>query len=174
MIKFSMKKIVLVCLSFFFVSMLFVILRSERELSKDFQIKGSSFFEGLKILQKKDANIVWTLLAKRADFIEGENMVKLSDITMTIQKNGVVFYAEKGVYNLSNKNFTAQGPIRAKATDYTIIADSIDYDDSSGNFKTEGFIAVEGKKFKVDGKGMRVDSEQKVRILKDVKATFYK
>ncbi|MBM4140095.1 MAG: hypothetical protein FJ242_01165 [Nitrospira sp.] len=169
-----MKKIVLVCLSFFFVSMLFFIPRSEKETSKDFQIKGSSFFEGLKILQKKDSNVVWTLLAKRADFIEDENIVKLSDITMTVQKNGVVFYADKGAYNLSNKNFTAEGPIKAKSTDYTIIADSIDYDDSSGNFKTEGSIAVEGKRFKVDGKGMEVDSEQKVRILKDVKATFYK
>ena len=174
MLKSFMKKIVLVCLSFFFVSMLFLILRSEKEISKDFQIKGSSFFEGLKILQKKDSNVVWTLLAKRADFIEDENIVKLSDITMTVQKNGVVFYADKGIYNLSNKNFTAQGPIRAKATDYTIIADSIDYDDSSGNFKTEGSITVESKRFKVDGKGMEVDSEQKVKILKDVKATFYK
>jgi len=154
--------------------MLFFILRSEKEISKDFQIKGSSFFEGLKILQKKDSNVIWTLLAKRADFIEDEHIVKLSDITMTVQKNGVVFYADKGTYNLSNKNFTAEGPIRAKATDYTIIADSIAYDNSSGNFKTEGPIAVEAKRFKVDGKGMKIDSEQKVRILNDVKATFYK
>lgn len=174
MIKFFMKKIFMVGISFFLVCILFVILRSEREMSKDFQMKGSSFFEGLKILQKKDAQIVWTLMARKADFIEGENMVKLSNITMMVQKNRVVFYTDKGTYNLSNRNFTAEGPIRAKAKDYTITADSIDYEASSGDFKTEGHIEVEGKRFKIEGKGLMVDSEQKVRILKDVKATFYK
>lgn len=174
MIKFVMKKILMIVISFLFVCILIVILRSDKEISKDINIKGISFFEGLKILYKKDAHIVWTLLAKKADFTEGEKLVKLSGITLTIPKNGIVFQADTGIYNLSNRNFTVEGPVKAKTTDYTIITDSIDYEASSGDIKTNGWIEVEGKKFKLDGRGMEVDSEQKVRILKDVKATFYK
>ncbi|MEW6213667.1 MAG: LPS export ABC transporter periplasmic protein LptC, partial [Nitrospirota bacterium] len=91
-----------------------------------------------------------------------------------VEKNGLVLYADKGIYNLSNRNFTTEGEIRAKAKDYTITADSIDYEASSGEIKTEGRIKIEGKRFKVAGKGMKANSEQRVRVLKDVKATFYK
>lgn len=169
-----MKKILMIGLSVFFACMFFVLFRSDRESGRDIRIKGNSFIDGLTILHKKDGAPFWMLTARKADFQEGEKMVELNDITMMLHKNSMVFYTDKGTYDLSNQNFATEGEIRAKAKDYTIKVDSIDYEASSGEFKTEGRIQVEGKKFKADGRGMKVDSEQKVRILKDVKATFYK
>jgi lipopolysaccharide assembly outer membrane protein LptD (OstA) len=173
MIKSSMKKILMVVLSSFFVLMLLVVLRSEREGSKDLQFKGNSFIEGLNILQKKDGNVAWVLTAQKADFIEDGEKAELSDITMMIEKNKLILYVDKGIYNLLSRNFTAEGEIRAKAKDYIITADSIDYEAYSGEIKTEGWIKVEGNRFRVQGKGLNIDSGQKVRILKDVEATFY-
>lgn len=164
----------MVGLSVFFACMLLVLFMSDREVVREIKIKGTSFFDGLTILQKKDGAPVWTLTARKAYFRDGEKIVDLKDISMLLHKNGMVFYADKGTYDLSNRNFNTECEIRAKVKDYTIKVDSIDYEDFSGEFKTEGRIQVEGKKFKVDGKGMKVDSGQKVRILKDVKATFYK
>lgn len=174
MIEFFMKKILMVGLSILFFSMLFMMLRNGREISGDLQIKGNSFIEGLRILQKNNGTAIWTLSARKADFIEGEDKAELSDITMIIQKNGLVLYADNGIYNLSDQRFTTEGEVKADAKDYTIIADSVDYEASSGEIKTGGRIKVEGKKFKVEGKGMKTDAGQKVSILNDVKATFYK
>jgi len=169
-----MKKYLMIGLSVFFACVFFLLLRSDRESGRDIKIRGNSFIDGLTILQKKDGAPFWTLTARKADFREGEKKVELSDITMVLHKNSMTFYTDNGTYDLSNQNFTTGGEIRAEAKDYTIRVDSIDYEASSGEFKTGGRIQVEGKKFKADGKGMKVDSEQKVRILKDVKATFYK
>ena len=154
--------------------MLFVILKNERETNSDLEVKSNSFIEGIKILQKEEGTTIWKLIARKADFIEGENKAILSDITMVVKKNGLVLYADKGIYNLSDRNFITEGETRAETKDYTITADSIDYEASSGEIKTEGRIKIEGKRFKITGKGMKANSEQKVRVLKDVKATFYR
>lgn len=174
MIEFSMKRFFMIGLSLFFACILFIMLRSERESSEDLKIKGNSFIDGLKILHEKDGNAIWALTARKADFTEGENMVELSDVTVVFQKNGMRLYADKGIYDLFTRNFATEGKIRAEAEDYTITTALIDYEASSGKIKTEDSVKVEGKRFKVEGKGMTVDSEQKLRILKDVKATFYK
>ncbi len=174
MIKFFMKKVLMIGLSLSLLCMLFVVLRNGREISGDLKIKGDSFIEGLKILHQKNGIPVWTLSARKADFIEGEDKAELVDISVVIQKNDMVLHADKGVYDLSDQRFTTEGVVKAEAKDYTITADSIDYEASSGEIKTEGWIKVEGKKFIVEGKGMKADTEQKVSILNDVRATFYK
>jgi len=169
-----MKKVLLIGLSISLLCMLFVVLRNSREISGDLKIKGDSFIEGLKILHQKNGITVWTLNARKADFVEGEDKAELADISVVVQKNGMVLYADKGVYDLSAQSFTTDGAVRAEAKDYTITADSIDYEASSGEIKTDGWIKVEGKNFKVEGRGMKADAGQEVKILNDVKATFYK
>jgi LPS export ABC transporter protein LptC len=168
-----MKKILMVVLSILFLSTLFVMLRNGREMSGDMKMKGNSFIEKLRIVHKKNGVTVWTLNARKADFLEGEDEAKLSDISMVIQKNGMVLYADKGLYNLSGRSFTTDEVVKAQGKDFTIKADSIDYDVSSGRIKSEGRVEVDSKKFKVEGKGMKADEGKKVTILDDVKATFY-
>ncbi|OGW38500.1 MAG: LPS export ABC transporter periplasmic protein LptC [Nitrospirae bacterium RBG_13_39_12] len=169
-----MKNILKIGLFILFLSILFIILRNDREINVNLQFKGNSFIENLKILQKKNGITTWTLNARKADFIEGEDKAELSDISMVIQKNDVVLHVDKGVYNLSNQSFSTDSVVNAEAKDFTIISDSIDYDISSGKIKTEGRVEFENKKFKIEGKGMKADASQKVDILDDVKATFYK
>ncbi|HKZ56557.1 MAG TPA: LPS export ABC transporter periplasmic protein LptC, partial [Thermodesulfovibrionales bacterium] len=139
-----------------------------------FKIRGNSFIEGLKILHEEGGDAVWTLTARKADLRESDNMADLSDITVVVPKNGLRLYADKGVYDLTNQKFTTESVIKAEAKDYKITTSLLNYEASSGKIKTEEMIKVDGKRFKVEGKGMTVDSERKVRILKDVKATFYK
>jgi LPS export ABC transporter protein LptC len=174
MIEFLMKKILMVGLVIVLFSLLIVMLRTGREINGNPQIKGDSFIDGLRILQKKDGIAVWTLTALKADLIEGIDKAELSDIDMFIQKNGLLLHADKGVYNFSEQDFTTEAVVKAEAKDYTITADSIDYEASSGNIKTDGRIKIEGKRFIIEGKGMKADSGQRVSILDNVKATFYK
>ena len=169
-----MKTFIMISLSLFFALILFVVLGSDREEHETFKIRGNSFIEGLKILHEEGGDAVWTLTARKADLRESDNMADLSDITVVVPKNGLRLYADKGVYDLTNQKFTTQSDIKAETKDYKITTSLIDYEASSGKIKTEEIIKVDGKRFKVEGKGMTVDSERKVRILKDVKATFYK
>jgi LPS export ABC transporter protein LptC len=157
-----------------FAGTLFVMLINDRENIEKIKVKKTSFIEGLEILYRKNGKAIWKLNARKADFTDDENMVDLSNLTVTVQENGMTFYADTGRYDLLSRNFIINSDIQAEAEDYRIITSSLDYDASSGNAKTDERIIVVGKKFKVEGKGMTLDSEQKVRIRNDVKATFYK
>jgi LPS export ABC transporter protein LptC len=175
MIKFLMKKVFMTGLSVLLFISLFLMLRTGRENTGDLQIKkGNSFIEDIRILQKKKGATVWTLTASKADFKEGENKAELSDIHMALPKNDVVLRADKGIYDFSERSLTTESVVKAEAKDYKITADSIDYEISSGKISTGGRIKVEGRGFMVEGKGMKADTEQKVRIYNDVKATFQK
>jgi lipopolysaccharide assembly outer membrane protein LptD (OstA) len=174
MIEFLMKKVLLGVLSIVLFGSIILMLRSGREFSSDLQIKGGSFIEDVKILQKKDGTTVWTINAKTAMFSEEGDSAELNDIHMLLQKNGVELHADKGIYNLSERSFTTDSIVQAHAKDYKITADAVDYDVSSGRIRTDGKIKIEGKGFKVEGKGMKSDTGQRVTILHDVTATFNK
>lgn len=174
MIKFFMKRYLMVVLCLLFAGTLFIMLRNDREDIGKIKLKSTSFIEGLEILYRKNGDTIWKLNARKADFTEDENMVELSNLTVTVQKNGLTLYADTGRYDLLSKNFVINSDIQVNAKDYRIITSSIDYDASTGNARTDERIIVEGKKFKVEGKGMTLDSEQKVKIQNNVKATFYK
>ena len=161
-------------LSVLLFSSLFLVLKAGRETSGDLQVKSTSFIENIKILQKKSGTPVWTLTASKADFKEGGDKAELSDVNVFIEKSKVSLHADKGLYNLAERSFTTDSIVNAVSKNYRMSADSIDYEMSSGNIKTEGRIKLEGKGFSVEGEGMKADGNKKVRILNDVKATFRK
>ena len=149
-------------------------LRSGREMVGDIRTRTDSFLEDIRIVQKKDGVTTWTLTASKADFREGEQRAELSDIELRIEKNGMILHADKGVYDLSSQSFSTDEAVKASGKDISLSADSLDYEIASGKIRTDGKIRVEGKGFSVEGTGMQADSEQKVNILNDVKATFHK
>ena len=86
----------------------------------------------------------------------------------------MTLYADKGLYLMTDKNLTIDGKMVAKGDTYSITSVDGAFDNSAGNFKTNGDVRIDSKKFSVQGRGMNIDSsEQKVRILKDVKAVFH-
>lgn len=166
------KKLLFVFPLFFLFAVLIFLLGDNREIEKDFLLKGNSFIEGLRIVHKKDGNSIWTVNAKRADIIESEDKAKLTGISMTVEEKGMTIHAGEGLYDMSTRNLSLQGRITADANGYTIIANSAELDNSTGEIKTKGDVKIESKKFNVEGAGMEATSDQKVRILRNVKATF--
>lgn len=170
-----MRKVFFIGLSVLLLSGIFLMLRTGRETNGEFRITSSgSFIEDLRIVQRKKGVAVWDLTARRADFFDGEDKAKLSNISMVLEKNGVVVHVDKGIYNLSDKSFTTDSAVKADAKDYKITADSVDFDVSSGDIKTDGRVQLESKKLTVEGKGMKADAKQNIKVFNDVTATFDK
>jgi len=168
-----MKKSLLVLASFLLFCLFFFMVEGEKANKLDIHLKGASFFEGLRIIQKKDGVQSWILTAKRADISKKGDEANLTDIKVEVEDKGVTIYAEKGLYNLDTKTMSVEGPITAKNDDYSITTRDIEIDSSAGLLKTNEDVHVKGNKFILQGKGMELNNnEKKVRILKDVKATF--
>ncbi len=151
----------------------FVLIRSEKSGKLDVQMAGDSFFEGLKIVNKKNGATDWVLLAKRADMTKDGREALLTGVEMQLEKRGMTVTAEKGLYNMETRQITVEGALRASSKNYVLTTSRASIDGSKGNFDTSGDVKIEGKKFEVQGKGMQAENnEHKVRILKNVKATF--
>lgn len=168
-----MRKVLLMWLSVLLVGSIFLMLRTGKEPEGELRITGGSFIEGIRILQKKKGVTIWDLTARRADF-ESENKAKLSGVSVAMRRSDVALFADKGIYDLSDKTFTTDSAVRADGKDYKITADSVDFGVSSGNIETDGRVKMEGKGFEVEGKGLKAETENKVRIYNDVKAIFHK
>jgi LPS export ABC transporter protein LptC len=147
--------------------------KGEKTVKNTIVQKGASFIEGLKIIHKKNGARDWILTARRADLTENSEKAHLSDLEMSIENKGFTFYADRGTYNMTERNLAIEGRIVARSNNYTITSENIAFDSLSGNLKTDGNVKIEGKKFSLQGKGMDIDnSGQKVRINRDVKAVF--
>jgi LPS export ABC transporter protein LptC len=174
MIEFFMKKSFLVVLSLFLFALFLFIVKGEKGVRVDVRQKGESFIEGLKIVNKKNGVRDWVLTARRADLSENGEQARLADVELSMEKRGVTIYADSGLYNMSDKSVAIDGKIIAKGSTFAITSESVEYDSSTGDLKTDSPVTIEGSKFSVQGKGMNMNNtEQKVRILKDVKAIFY-
>ena len=104
----------MVVLCLLFAGTLFIMLRNDREDIGKIKLKSTSFIEGLEILYRKNGDTIWKLNARKADFTEDENMVELSNLTVTVQKNGLTLYADTGRYDLLSKNFVINSDIQVK------------------------------------------------------------
>ena len=166
------KKIIFLLLIIISSAVLFY-LRSEKVARLNVQLVGDSFFEGLKIINKKDGITEWVLTAKRADLSKNGKQALLSGIEMKLEKQGMIVQAEKGLYDMETKNVTVDGVLTARNENYVITTSQALVDSGGGVLETKGEVTVEGKKFNLEGKGLQADNnEQKVRILNNVKATF--
>ncbi len=152
---------------------LFIFIRSEKGGKLDIQIKGDSFFEGLKIVNRKNGATDWVLWAKRADMTKDGKQALLSGVEMKLESQGMTVSAEKGLYDMETRQISVEGVLHASNNNFMLTTSQARIDGSKGNFDTAGDVKIEGKKFELEGKGMQADNNQhKVRILKDVKATF--
>lgn len=168
-----MKKSLLVLASFLLFSLFLFMVQGEKASKLDIHLKGESFLEGLKIIHKKNGLPNWILTAKRADISKDGNEADLTDVEMEVKNKGITIFAEKGLYNLDTKKISIEGTITAKNNAYSITTGQIEIDSDAGLLTTGKEVLIEGKKFTLQGKGMEIDNnEQKVRIMKDVKATF--
>jgi LPS export ABC transporter protein LptC len=176
MIEFFMRRSVLVILSLLVVFVFsYYLARGEKRLHLDIHQKGNSFIEGLRLVHKKNGDSDWILTAKRADISEDGNTARLSGIAMTLKDKGVTVYAARGLYNMADRNLSAEGTVVARGTNYSIISENgAEFNGAANSLKTGGKVTIEGRKFNVQGEGMDTGNNgQIVRILGNVKAVFY-
>ncbi len=151
----------------------FLYVRSDKSLRMDAQLLGNSFIEGLKIVNKKDGATAWILTASRANLSSDGREAVLSSIEVDIPSRKVRIQADEGSYAMDSKQVTVEGEVRAYHKDYVITASNAVIDCATGKLDTTGNVMIESKKFNLEGEGMQADTNaQKVRILKNVKATF--
>jgi len=151
-----------------------LMLKTGREPDVGMQATGNSFLEDVRIVQKKNGVTAWTLTAEKADILEKGDKALLRNVSLAVPANRLTLFAESGTYDFAAKSFAADAVVEARGENYRVTADSLDLDLSSAVIQTEGRVRLEGNGFSLEGEGMQAGQAEKVRILKDVKATFHR
>jgi LPS export ABC transporter protein LptC len=169
-----MRRALLVILSLVLCSLFFYAARGGRDTGFSLRQTGNSYIEGVKIVNRKDGNKDWMLMAERADITADGRIAYLKNIEIKIEDRGITVYADKGAYNMADKSLNLDGKTVAKGDSYSVTSENVKFNSKKDNLATNKAVSLEGKKFIVHGKGMDLNnSEQKVRILSNVKAVFY-
>jgi LPS export ABC transporter protein LptC len=154
-------------------SLFFFLLKSDNKSGVHVRFGGASFIEGLKIINKKGGNQSWVLTAKRADIDERLNEAHLKDMEVSIKEGDVILRADTAIYDLMNKTLAVTSTVTAHNKSYSLVTDNVTLDSLANNLESSGSVKMKGKTFVIEGKGMEIiNKKQKVKILKDVSATF--
>jgi LPS export ABC transporter protein LptC len=168
--RLALWSFVIVSLSFIF----FIVLTDEREFRRDFSIsKTGSYMEGFRIVSKKDGADAWIISARRADFSRDDTLARMETVTIDIKKEGAVLNADHGTYNMNTKDLALEDNVTLKIKDSVISTKNLSWNHSRGILSAEGEVRMEGNKFFVEGDGLTATEDNKVKLMRNVKATFY-
>jgi len=145
----------------------------EREQKKATSAKTNSYIEGLRIVQKKDGADSLTITADRADFTENETVARMHAVTIFAPREGITVQADAGTYHLTTKELLLKDAVTVRMKDSVISAEDLSWDPSFSTLTSGGRVVVSGKKFRIEGEGLSATQDQQVRLMKDVKATFF-
>ncbi len=169
-----MKRILLVAGSAALSVLLIFLLGNEKSGKVDLRVQGDSFIEGLRIVNRQNGVRSWTLTAKRADMSHDGAEADLSGVEVKIENRGITVRADQGRYDMEKKRIRVSGTITASDSAYAITTADVEIDGAAGTLRTDETVRLSGSKIRLEGKGMEIDNTtQRVRILKDVKATFH-
>lgn len=161
---------------FISVSLLFLFLMfsGDRDYKRDLSLhRSNSYIEGLKIVNKKDGTDSWVMTARKADFTKDETLAKMDSVSMDIKKEGVILNAGSGTYNMDSKDLRLEDDVTIRAKDSVIHAKSLAWNPSLGTLTTDSRIRMESSRFTVEGEGLTATEQNKVTLMRNVKAIFF-
>ena len=148
-------------------------INGEKNDMRVLSVRAHSFIEGLKIVDKKNGADTWMISAKRADFTEDERFAKMDSVTITIVKEGIIVHAPKGSYDFLSKILWLEDEVTMDYKDSVLTAGGISMDLHNRRLTSDGAVCMKGKKFRIEGEGLSANDEQKVSLLRNVRANFF-
>ncbi len=127
-------------------------------------------------LEHKDGNTVkWNLKSDMATFPTGKKKIFLDSVNIKINLSPEINLSGKnGVYEIEDKSVTLSKNVVLAIEDTLFETDTLRLSSIDETITTEDAIKYSGRNFLIEGTGLFAKMEQQeVKILNDVKATFY-
>ncbi len=119
----------------------------------------------------------WTLSAHSARFDEAKGRASLVRVRVEFypQRGGwIVLTGDEGSYDQKKKLVILQGNVRGRTNDrLTLDTDRLTYSQEREEVDTDSVVTITGPRFRVQGRGMRVDVSRQTLVFKSqVRSTF--
>jgi LPS export ABC transporter protein LptC len=134
----------------------------------------TSSMQDLHLTHREDDKIKWELLAKEATFSKGEKEIFLKSLGLKINQAPEIYLTSgNGVYETEKGNISLVESVEINIKNTKFMTNTLKWDSKSELLTTEDTVKFSGKNFLIEGTGLAASvKQQKIRILKNVKATF--
>ena len=136
----------------------------------------TSSMEKLYLKHKDGSRVQWELTSERATLPTGNREVLLETLALKINQTPEIYVTSgNGVYEVESGDMTLRNSVELKMKDSTFMTDSLNWNSADEIIDTDDDVKLVGGNFFITGSGLvsHVKQEQ-VRIVKDVKAIFYR
>jgi LPS export ABC transporter protein LptC len=129
----------------------------------------------LHLINKEGNSVKWELSAEKAVFPKGNREILLNSLGLKIKHTPEIHLTSKsGIYTIENGNMILNKSVELNVKDTKFITAGMHWNNREETLTTDNHVEFIGKTFNIVGKGLTANTkEQKIRILKDVKAIFY-
>jgi len=162
-------------ISAIFVFVILVILNYNETGVKIFPLMQTSSMENLYLKHKENGKVKWELSSDKAVLPMGNKEVFLESLVLKINTPELYLTSGSGTYEIEQGNVTLNKPVELKIGAATFATDSLRWNSKEELITTDDEIKLSGNNFLITGTGLSTKvQEQQVRIIKDVKAIFYR
>ncbi|MBI4843811.1 MAG: LPS export ABC transporter periplasmic protein LptC [Nitrospirae bacterium] len=136
----------------------------------------TSSMRGLHLNHKKGGQLAWELFAENATFPEDKKEIFIDSIELKILNEPQVYISGgKSIYDLKSKDLYVTEKIEIKLKNGVLKTDSLRWISSEKTIATDKDIEFTSDSFTIKGTGLTAKvNEDKIRILRNVKGTFYR
>ncbi len=129
----------------------------------------------IHMVNKEGNSVKWELSAENALFPKGNKEIILTSLGLRITHTPEIYLtSESGIYTVENGNMILNNPVELNVKETKFKTAGMHWNSREETLTTDNDVEFIGKTFNIVGKGLTANTkEQKVRILKDVKAIFY-
>jgi LPS export ABC transporter protein LptC len=137
--------------------------------------KTSSMLD-LHLTHKEGDAIKWQLYAKEAIFPLGEKEVLLKSLGVNINHSPKIYLTSgSGKYELEKGDITLDSPVELNVKNGKFITSSLKWNNNDEVISTDDDVRFTGKNFFITGTGLTAKlNQERVRILRNVKAIYYR
>lgn len=163
-------------ISAIFIFVILIILNYNEPGVKMFPLLQTSSMKNLYLKHKEGGKVKWELSSDNAVLPLGNKEVFLDSLVLKINQTPEIYLTSgSGVYEIEQGDVTLNKPVKLKIREATFATDSLKWNSKKELITSDDQIKLSGNSFLITGTGLSAKvQEQQVRIIKDVKAIFYR
>lgn len=163
-------------ISAIFIVIILIILNYNETSVKIFPLLQTSSMENLYLKHKEGNEVKWELSSDKAILPLGNKEIFLESLVLKINRTPEIYLTSgSGLYEIEQGNVSLNKPVELKIREAKFATDSLKWNSKAELITSDDEIRLSGNSFLITGTGLSAKvQDQQVRIIKDVKAIFYR
>lgn len=128
---------------------------------------------GVRVLRHEAGALVWELLTPKAVLSESGAAVKMQGVIVKLPGQGMEVSAGQGVFSFNDSSFQLSDNVNAQGNGLKFASAELNLQEGGKRIYSSSEVVLDGPSYRISGRGLEV-RDQKIRLLEDVHAEFYR